>query len=198
MSKAWLWVGAGLLVASTTFAGAPPAPLDLTGIWKGEQICAGYDGSKFADAYKNDTMYVSQQGDRLQMGATCDGGDLPGDLATCQVIYKGFVINSEKDPDRKGQAAFNSCVTGSWFLYEEVVRATKLELKKDADADMEGLSIFSYYSFTHPDYDNVATCTWKYHRVSTVDPQVPDCRHVVAPSTAPITDDPVPRKLPQP
>ena len=198
MGKRWLWAATGLFVTSIAFAGPPPAPLDLTGTWKGEMVCDSFDGARFTEAYRHDTMYISQDGDRMRMRATCDGGSLPGDFDTCQVDYEGFVIAAGKDPGKKSEATFNACTTGSWFYYNEVLRADKLEFRKGADAVLEGDSIYSYFSRTNSDARFFANCTWKYHRVTNADPSVPECRVRTpsAPSAAMSIGDAAPRKLP--
>jgi hypothetical protein len=202
MGKAWRWAGAGLFVAVTAFAAPPEAPPDLTGTWKGEMVCDSFDGTRYKEAYRHDTMYISRDGDRMRMRATCDGGALPGDFDTCQVDYEGFALAADKDPDRKSEATFNACTTGDWFLYNEVLRADKLEFRKGADAAFEGDSIYSYFSRGNPDARFFANCKWKYRRLTTVDPEVPECRvrtRSAAPaalSAAAIAGDASPRKLP--
>ncbi len=206
MSKARLWAAAGIFcVVSAAFARPPAGPLDLTGIWKGKMVCDSFDGSAFVDTYEHDTMYISQFGDRMRMRATCDGGSLPGDFDTCQVDYEGFAIAAGKNPDKKSEATFNACTTGEWFYYNEVLRADKLEFRNGGDADLEGDSIYSYFSRANPDARFFANCRWKYHRVTTADPQVPECRvrtrstSSASPATStadPAAGDAAPRKLP--
>lgn len=193
MGKRALWAATGLFVVSIAFAGPPPGPLDLTGTWKGEMVCDSFDGARFTEAYKHDTMYISQDGDRMRMRATCDGGSLPGDFDTCQVDYEGFVIAADKDPDRKSEATFNACTTGSWFLYNEVLRADKLLLGKGADAHLEGDSVYSYYSRENADARVFANCSWKYHRVANADPAVPECRVRTRPAAPGASGEPAAR-----
>jgi len=164
------------LLASTAHPAPPSTPVDLIGTWKGEQVCDIFFGRPVENRYKADTMYVSRDGDRMRMRATCQGGALPGDFETCQVDYVGFLMPAFKNPEHKSEATFNACRTDEGAYYNETLRFDRIEFTEGRDVDVDGISLYSLYIVPDSRGRVTGTCTWKYHRVSTEDPQVPPCR----------------------
>jgi hypothetical protein len=152
------------MVAMAALAAQTAGAIDLTGTWEGEQTCDLYVGDNVKLVYKHDTMRISQHGNTAQMGSFCRDDD-------CYFLYQGLVTDDAKDPDRKGQAAFNVCPSPD--TYFELLRVDKLELKGSRDAQLDGDSHF--FQITSPAWTGVGNCTWKYRRISKKDPNIVAC-----------------------
>jgi hypothetical protein len=163
-------VKAVLAMAAVTAQAA--GAVDLTGTWEGEQICDLYVGDNVKLVYKHDTMRISQQGEIAQMGSFCSA-------TGCYFLYHGLVVDDAKDPERKGQAAFNVCPSPD--AYYELLRIDKLELKGGRDAPLDGDSHF--FQIVNPAWTGVGNCTWKYKRVSKADQGVVSCTASIAAPT---------------
>ena len=162
------------VLAIAALAAQAAGAIDLTGTWEGEQTCDLYVGDNVKLKYKHDTMRISQKGSVAQMGSFCSPD-------SCYFLYQGLVVDDAKDPDRKGQVAFNVCPSPD--TYYEILRVDKLDLKHGRDAQLDGDSHF--FQITSPAWTGVGNCTWKYKRVSTADPGLVSC---ATPTAAPTQD----------
>jgi hypothetical protein len=161
----------GALIVGATVLGASAAwSSDLTGVWFGEQKCDRYDGRRFSMPFPNDVMLISQNGDAITVAALFIDG-------VFQLVYQGHVTGDAKEPDTKAQAAFTACGTTPTSLYQEVGRATKVELKKNGDGSFEATSIFLQLAQDSFPTDT-GTCGWNYKRVGTTDYGVPPCDEI--------------------
>jgi hypothetical protein len=168
-------VSVAVALALLGFAAPPTWAVNLTGTWVGEQDCRRYDGTKFFTPFPNDTMTITQNGLDLDIEALVREG-VP------QLHFHGQVINDDAAPQVKGQASFVECETTESSSYQEIGRATKLDVKSNGTgATFLATSIFSQnFPPVPPD---LGTCEWNYQRISTADPGVAAC----PPSSAPTT-----------
>ncbi|MBI3767133.1 MAG: hypothetical protein HY271_01425 [Deltaproteobacteria bacterium] len=105
------------------------------------------------------TVIITQVGTDLNLEET------PGDF-----IYDGSVIDDSKKPTTKGQASLTLCTTTpANHALNGMGRITKIAVKKDGVK-----ASFTAVSF-QSNMTSVETCTWKYKRTDTADPQVPNC-----------------------
>jgi len=146
---------------------SPTWAVNLTGTWAGEQNCRRYDGTKFFTPFPNDTMTITQNGSDLYIEALVIDGEP-------RLHFHGQVINDDAAPKAKAQASFVECETTESSSYQEIGRASKIDVKSDGvRATFLATSIF------HQDFDPVppdlGTCEWTYSRVSTADPGVATC-----------------------
>jgi hypothetical protein len=166
----------GAVVVAVLMLGTSPAwSADLTGVWFGHQECDRYDGQKFHTKYPDDVMLITQQGNQMSMAALLIDGD------GFALLFQGVVIDDAKEPDKKAQTTFTECATTPTSLYQETGRANKVELKKHGDGRFEATSIFLQVAQDSFPTDT-GTCTWRYRRVDTEDPNVPTCAEVPAPT----------------
>jgi hypothetical protein len=150
----------GLLSMGATGAYA----LDLTGTWKGVQVCESFqgnnEGGKSGEAFST-TLSISQNGTDLNLRDE-----------TTTVLYSGKVIEDPDDAD-KGEIVFVNCYINPNLTGDnELVRAKVIThgSKGSTTAVFTAISIFS-----GDDANFAATCTWMYKRISTADPEVPSC-----------------------
>jgi len=143
------------VLAIAALAAQAAGAIDLTGTWEGEQTCDLYVGDNVKLKYKHDTMRISQKGSVAQMGSFCSPD-------SCYFLYQGLVVDDAKDPDRKGQAAFNVCPSPDTYYGDS-----------------------HFFQITSPAWTGVGNCTWKYKRVSTADPGLVSC---ATPTAAPTQD----------
>ena len=165
-------IGAGAMLTLAMLQTQGAWAVDLTGIWTGEQQCDRFNGKKFSTPFKDDIMVISQHGSDVNMAALFTEG-------TFNLLFQGHVIDDAKDGGRKGQATFTACPTAPGSDYQEMLRATKAELKGkgNEDGEFEGDSIFLQIDDVDVPTDT-GTCRWKYKRVDTGDVGVPACDEV--------------------
>ena len=141
--------------------------VDLTGTWKGAQICDDLIGGKFADfVIVDNVLRVVQDGDRFRFVYIGDEEDIADDL-----VYEGVIQTVEGSDQFEALAG----ICGGDYKAEELVRLRRIETSADSsrfDAD----SIFFTDDFPLDrgvlDFE---TCKWAYQRVSTERPDVPKC-----------------------
>jgi hypothetical protein len=156
---------------------APPAwAANLTGTWVGQQECRRFDGTKFFTPFPNDTMTISQTGADLN-------------ISSLGIRYHGQAIDDAAAPHVKAQASFVECTTTESSPYQEIGRATKIDIKSDGvRATFLATSIF--FQDIDPFPADVGTCDWTYQRVSTADPGVEDCSSILTSATTNSTHSP--------
>ena len=166
------------VIALLGLAAPPTWAVNLTGTWVGEQDCRRYDGTKFFTPFPNDTMTITQNGLDLNIEALVIDGEP-------RLHYHGQVIEDDAAPKVKGQASFVECITTESSSYQEIGRATKIDVKSNGTgATFLATSIFSENVPPFP--PDLGTCEWNYQRISTADPGVAECSS----SSALTTTDP--------
>lgn len=160
---------------------APPAwALNLTGTWIGKQECRRFDGTTFFTPFPNDVMTITQNGTDLNLNAV---------IVTGGIRYHGQAIEDAAAPAVKAQASFVECTTTESSPYQEIGRASKIDIKSDGvRATFLATSIF--FQNIDPFPADVGTCDWTYQRVSTADPGVEDCSSVSTSATTNSTHSP--------
>jgi len=116
-------------------------------------------------------MTITQNGSDLNIEALVRDGEP-------QLHFHGRVIDDDKAPQVKGQASFVECVTTESSSYQEIGRATKIDVKSDGvRANFLATSIFSqdFSQDIPPIPPDLGTCEWIYSRISTADPGVAAC-----------------------
>lgn len=135
---------------------------DLTGIWRGTQVCDELIGGKFGNfVVTEDELQISQCGDEIRM-------------SNLGLLYRG-VIQENEECKETGEAILTVC--GGDFEAQEMVRIMRIRAKKNETAgSWDAISIFQ--SSEYPGSEGVqdfATCKWAYERTDTCDPEVPTC-----------------------
>lgn len=175
-------VSVAAVLAFLGLAAPPTWAVNLTGTWAGEQNCRRYDGTKFFTSFPNDVMTITQHGSDLNIEALVFDG-VPA------LHYHGHVIDDDAAPQVKAQASFVECITTESSLYQEMGRATKIDIKSDRmRANFLATSIFHQNFPVFP--PDVGTCEWVYQRVSTADPGVAACPSPSALTTTNATHSP--------
>ena len=142
--------------------------IDLTGTWKGAQICEELIGGEFGNFVVVDNpLLVVQDGDTFRFLYVGDEEELADDL-----VYEGVIQNVEGSEHSEALAG----VCGGDYKAEEIVRLRRIDISGDV-ARFDADSIFftdDFPSFRGTlDFD---TCKWAYERVSTERPDVPECQ----------------------
>jgi len=176
-------VSVAAILAFLGLAAPPTWAVNLTGTWVGEQNCRRYDGTKFFTQFPNDVMTITQNGSDLNIEALVIEGEP-------QLHFHGQVIEDDKAPEVKGQASFVECITTESSLYQEMGRASKIDIKSDGvRANFLATSIFHEQAFG-PFPADLGTCEWVYSRISTDDPGVAECPSSSALTTTNATHSP--------
>ena len=108
---------------------------------------------------------------------------------TFSLAFQGTVIDDAKKPEREAQAAFTECTTAPGSPYQESGRATKVELKTNGQDLFQATSIFLQLATDEAPTDT-GTCSWRYKRVDTADPGVPDCATLEPPDASTLSATP--------
>ena len=148
---------AALLTALTPM---PGSALDLTGTWEGKWKCKIFAaGVKEKLAEKDSLMRITQTGNTLAIHL--DAVDR----------YAGVAVEDAVKPE-KGEAGMVTCTTnndlaefGGW---DEMIHF-KAKAKMNGKGVLKGRSVWSDPG------PHIATCSYKYKRTSTADPQIPGC-----------------------
>jgi hypothetical protein len=148
-------IAIGLLVGLT--AGQARA-FDLTGTWKGKQICktTGTDGTtKFTE--KDDTLTITQIGTEVRIHE-----------AAFNSLNTGLAFAFTANPD-KGAVAFRECgLSENTATKGEMGNAKVTTKPSTGDGKFVAVVVFT-------DSTLVDTCKWRYKRTSTADPGVAAC-----------------------
>jgi hypothetical protein len=142
--------------------------VDLTGTWKGAQICEGLVGGELVNfVVVDNTLHVIQIRGRFRLLYIGDEEEIADDL-----LYEGIVQNVEGSDHFEALAG----ICGGDYKAEEIVRLRRIEVSEDG-AHFDADSIFFTDDF--PPAEGILdfeTCKWAYERVSTEPPDVPECR----------------------
>lgn len=140
---------------------APAVALDLTGTWSGKVACTGFDGAKFAFQMGNQTLKISQTGNRLSMRWLDEGNPFND--------YVGYVIEDKKQPAAKGGAAVTAC-TNSTNLMSGFSEIANLNVKRVQNkGTLAGMSIYASNLYGL----EVNQCKWTFTLIDPSNPNVP-------------------------
>jgi hypothetical protein len=135
------------------------AAADLTGTWEGKVVCREFDGVRRREVMRDQTLAMTQQGSQLRIEwlsvATFDGTFAP----------------DAKKPDKEGDLMAVACLNDGDLTTgaEELVRLTA-KLKSDGvRGSLKGTSFLAL------DGTHLATCKWRFNRVSDEDPDASRC-----------------------
>jgi hypothetical protein len=135
---------------------------DLTGTWRGTQVCDELIGGKFENfVVIKDKLQISQSGDKIRM-------------SNLGLLYRG-VIQKNEECKETGEAILTVC--GGDFEAQEMVRILRIRAKKNETAgSWDAISIFQTTEYPGSEgVQDFATCKWAYERTDTCDPEVPTC-----------------------
>jgi hypothetical protein len=153
-------------------ASAPALATDITGIWVGEQVCQYFDGTATNPRFTDDFLLITQQGDNFFLFTPLAG------------LFQAQAIDDLRSPATKAQAIFIHCDTTVTSDFQELGRAKKLETNSNPTSVAGTFEATSNFFETAPDgFRFMGTCQWTYRRVSTEDPDVPDCASVMSQAT---------------
>ena len=131
---------------------------DLTGTWQGKQVCkfTTADG-KEKQVFRDDVLTMTQIGTEVRIY-----------MASLDFLYTGLAFANAANPN-KGAVGFRLCglsdnTTTAGEMGRAKVRAEPFTL----NGKFVATSIYA-------DNEEVDTCKWKYHRISTEDPGVSAC-----------------------
>jgi hypothetical protein len=159
-------VAAALLVATS----APPASAalispEVVGSWTGKLQCNEYNGGVKEKATATPTMRISQVGANFLLELDFGNGNTQN--------YGGLLNPDVKKPEKKADAILIRCGTNNQIgdHPNAMGRMTISGKPGKVKASFKGFSIFSDETAPSPDH---GTCKWKFTRIDTVDPNLPD------------------------
>ena len=139
---------------------------DLTGTWKGIQVCDDSDGGVARSFVTDDRVEISQEGDRLRLRRVSQDGEL-------SLTYEGTVVALA---DSSRFEAMVSVCDGS-YAAREMLRLRRVRVSEDGGGTFDAESL--YESSEVPGLRGIqifGTCKWAYQRISTADPRIPRCQ----------------------
>ena len=145
-----------------TFAVGTAWGIDLTGTWEGKQVCHYFDGRERI-VISNDVVRASQNGTDLFFSSEVVSG----------AIFHAQVIEEFRHSSTKAQAIFIECETNESSTYQELGRASKLQVISKGSAVWEATSNFYQEDPGEPRF--MGTCSWNLRRVSTANPHTASC-----------------------
>ncbi len=176
-------IGVAAVLTLLALVAPPTWAANLTGTWVGQQECRRFDGTKFFTPFPNDVMTITQNGSDL------NDLNINAVIVTGGIRYHGQAIDDAAAPHVKAQASFVECTTTESSPYQEIGRASKIDIKSDGvRATFLATSIF--FQDIDPFPADVGTCDWTYQRVSTADPGVEDCSSISTSATTNSTHSP--------
>jgi hypothetical protein len=154
-------------VSPAVAIGPPISSYDLTGTWQGTIKCKARDtGAKISFTLEPTSLVISQSGLGIAMRVSYAGGGFDD--------YVAVANPDAKKPLEKGELALVVCGTndqvGDEPDFDEIGRMKVKAKPPKVKATFGGTSLYSDPGLFDPE---VGTCKWKFTRVDTTDPLLP-------------------------
>ena len=157
------------LVVGFSALAADGVTVDLTGTWRGAQVCDDFAGGEFLNfTLVNDQLLVVQDGDKIRF---VSAGWPPTRSPTTS-----FTKASSSRPRTGRRLRRWPASADDDYEPQETVRLHRITVSADG-GHFDAESIF--FTDDYPPAKGVLdfeTCKWAYERVSTTPPSVPDCQ----------------------
>jgi hypothetical protein len=156
----------GSLVANGAMAAGGATAANLTGTWKGLQVCDDNRGGDQDNFVADDRVEITQTGQSVRLRRVAQDGSRA-------LIYQGRV--APITGSARVEALVSVC--GGAYVAQEMVRLRRVLTNADGSGRFDAESL--YESSAVPGLEGteiLGTCKWAYQRVSADDPGVPVCR----------------------
>ena len=136
--------------------------LDVTGTWKGNFTCSGFNGKKFNYTDKNHILKITQTNNDLVVKWTNENTN-----------FTGFVIDDQQLPDTKGQLAFANCKTQADLTTDSELAQLNVSINRiKRNGTLTGISIYTLPADNTGNTNVVGQCKWNFKLIDIADPEV--------------------------